>query len=70
MYAKRLERGQFAKLWRDEGLSELELTRAELELFLQGSQLIGKLRLSPPPLCAEDLQVRNWRQARMSESAW
>ena len=51
LYAKRLERGRFAKLWGDEETSELELTMAELALFLEGSHLVGKVPLSPRKLC-------------------
>jgi transposase len=66
VYAKRLDRGQFAKLWGRDGAKELELTRPELELFLQGSQLVGKVELSPPPLQEEDLLVRNWPEAQVA----
>jgi transposase len=59
VFAKRLEKGLFAKLWRSESAKELVLTRAELELFLQGSQLVGRLQLSPPPLSAKDLQPQS-----------
>lgn len=56
--AKRLERGQFAALWKRTNELTLSLTHAELELFLQGSELIGKFALSPPPLSQKDLAVR------------
>ena len=46
VYAKRLERGRFAKVWR-EGLGPLQLTQTELALFLEGSELVGKVALSP-----------------------
>jgi len=69
VYAKRLERGQFAKLWQDDGSNEVELTRTELELFLQGSHLIGKIALSPRPLNEEDLRVDNWPEARLAYTA-
>lgn len=55
--AKRLERGQFAPLWKRTKESSLSLTHAELELFLQGSELIGKFALSPPPLSHKELAV-------------
>lgn len=46
IFQKRLERGQFAKLWRDDGKS-LELTSTELALFIEGCDLVGRRMLSP-----------------------
>ena len=40
---KRLEIGRFAKVW-----EQAELTASELVLFIEGSELIGRMRLSPP----------------------
>ena len=54
VYAKRLERGRFAKLWRDDGVGPLQLTQTELALFLEGSALVGKVVLSPPPFLLDD----------------
>lgn len=48
LYTKRLEQGRFAALWRRREEGEIELTRAELSLFLEGCQEIGRRRLSPP----------------------
>jgi transposase len=48
IYAKRLERGRFACLWRDDGMTTLRLTLSELQLFLEGSTLVGRVALSPP----------------------
>lgn len=65
--SKRLEKGQFAKLWRTEREKELSLTKPELELFLQGSQLVGRLQLSPSPLAEKDL--RPGRRERVGANA-
>lgn len=46
LYAKRLEEGLFANLWRAEA-STLRLTVNELQLFLEGSTLVGRVPLSP-----------------------
>lgn len=51
LYAKRLERGQFANLWSGDDKAEIELTVAELQLFMEGSQLVGKVPVSPRKLC-------------------
>jgi transposase len=50
IYAKRLERGRFARLWRDEPDAPITLTVSELDLFLDGSTLVGGVALSPPPV--------------------
>lgn len=50
VYQKRLARGRFVSLWDDAASTRLELSRAELELFLQGCQVIGKIDLAPRPL--------------------
>ncbi len=49
IYAKRLERGRFACLWRDATATVERLTMSELQLFLGGSTLVGRLALSPAP---------------------
>jgi len=55
LYAKRLERGRFAKLWAGEEESTLELTMSEMSLFLEGSRLVGKVAVSPQKLCIKCL---------------
>jgi len=40
---KRLEIGRFAKVW-----EQAEVTESELVLFLEGSEVVGRMRLSPP----------------------
>lgn len=47
IFMKRLERGQFAKLWRPEGEPTLTLTASELALFIEGCSLVGTRQLSP-----------------------
>jgi len=46
IFQKRLERGRFASLWRDDGRA-LELTSSELALFIEGCDLVGRRALSP-----------------------
>ena len=55
LYAKRLEKGQFAKLWAGEDTTSIELTTSELQLFLEGSRLVGKVAVSPEKLCLKCL---------------
>jgi transposase len=50
IYAKRLERGRFASLWRQEDEDPIRLTVSELDLFLDGSTVVGHLALTLPPL--------------------
>jgi transposase len=59
VYSKRLEKGRFAALWKYTERTQLVLSRAELELFLQGSHLIGRFQLAPAPLDEKDLAVRS-----------
>jgi transposase len=58
LYIKRLARGRFAPLWEGEVATTLSLTRPELELFLQGSQLVGKVPLAPAAMSEKDLVIR------------
>jgi len=51
LYAKRLEKGRFAKLWAGEDTTSLQLTMSELQLFLEGSRLVGKVAVSPERMC-------------------
>ena len=50
IYAKRLERGRFAALWREAPADPITLTVSELDLFLDGSTLVGRVALTPPAL--------------------
>ena len=57
VHAKRLEKGRFAQLWRDEERRELELSLSELQLLVEGSKAIGRVPLSPSPITEEELAV-------------
>lgn len=46
IFMKRLERGRFAALWRDDA-NALRLTASELALFIEGCLLVGRQPLSP-----------------------
>jgi transposase len=46
--AKRLEKGRFAAPWERKKTGAIEWTTSELALFLEGSELVGRLPLSPP----------------------
>jgi transposase len=50
IFAKRLERGRFACLWRRGAGAVTTLTMAELQVFLEGSTLVGRVEISPPEL--------------------
>ena len=56
IYAKRLEQGRFACLWRPDSASTMRLTMSELTLFLEGSTLVGKVALSPAVFVLESLR--------------
>jgi len=54
LYAKRLEKGCFAALWGTGDGAPVRLTMSELALFLEGSELAGKVPLSPAPFLFSD----------------
>ena len=56
IYAKRLERGRFACLWRETEARVVRLTMSEPQLFLEGSTLVGRVPLSPAPFVLTTLQ--------------
>jgi len=64
IYAKRLERGRFACLWREADARVIRLTMSELQLFLEGSALVGRVALSPAPFVVDDAQKILARRAR------
>ena len=49
IFQKRLERGRFASLFRDDGAA-VRLTASELALFIEGCDLVGRRALSPVAL--------------------
>ena len=46
IFQKRLERGCFASLFRDDG-RPVQLTSSELALYIEGCELVGRRSLSP-----------------------
>lgn len=50
IYSKRLDHGRFSSLWRDSQAPVLRLTKSELDLYLEGCQLVGQEPLSPPEI--------------------
>ena len=48
IHAKRLEQGRFAALWGRLREGQVELSAAELALFLEGCREVGRRPLSPP----------------------
>lgn len=48
IYAKRLEQGRFAALWSRLEQGKVQLSAAELSLFLEGCREVGRRPLSPP----------------------
>lgn len=57
VYAKRLEKGRFACLWRAREGEVLALSSSELQLFLEGCELVGRMRLSPSHLSEKNLVI-------------
>jgi transposase len=49
VFTKRLEKGRFAAPWERTDGQQLRLTMSELALLLEGSDLVGRVPLSPPP---------------------
>lgn len=57
--AKRLEKGRFVALWEIAKDSTVVLHRSELELFLRGSHLVARFKVSPDDLSDKDLATRS-----------
>jgi transposase len=58
LFSKRLEKGQFAAPWKRARKSTIEMTLSELALFVEGSEAIGRMELSPPLLTKVDLRSK------------
>jgi len=56
IFSKRMERGRFANLWRDDGETR-SLTAAELQLFIEGCTLLSRGRLSPERIVPKPLAI-------------
>ena len=58
VWAKRLERGRFAPIYRQKREGGLELSPSECALLLEGSERVGRYGLSPPLLKHRDARCR------------
>lgn len=65
IYAKRLEKGCFACLWRDHKGDTVRLTMSELALFIEGSSLVGRVKLSPDEFVLGSLRISLDPEARV-----
>ena len=57
VFAKRLERHRFVALWKLAKFDTINLSKQELELFLQGSHFVTRFRVAPEPMTDKDLAV-------------
>ncbi len=55
---KRLDKGRFAAVHERARHGVCQMTPAELQLFIEGSDAIGRVELSPPLLTLSDLTPR------------
>jgi transposase len=58
LLAKRLDKGRFAPLWNRKKEGGVELSPTELALFIEGSETVGRLPMSPPLLTKRDLSPK------------
>jgi len=58
LLAKRLEKGRFAAVYERAKDGALQMTPSELQLFIEGSDAVGRVELSPPLLTLSDLTPR------------
>lgn len=62
LFSKRLETGLFATPWKGPMSRSLTLTMSELSLFLEGSEALGRMKLSPPLLREADLRSKKFEE--------
>ena len=55
--AKRMSKGRFFAPWERRGDGAIALTTSELALVLEGSDLVGRVALSPPPWTREGVST-------------
>ena len=58
VYAKRLEKGRFACLWGRAENESVQLSMTELQLFLEGSDVIGYRAVTPEAVTDAELAAR------------
>jgi len=58
LFSKRLEKGHFTAVWKRSKGKALEMTLSELGLFIEGSDALGRVELSPPLLRRADLRAK------------
>jgi len=58
LFAKRLGKGRFAAPWARPGDGPLLLTTTELAVLLEGSDLIARMPISPPPFTPDTRALR------------
>jgi transposase len=63
LLSKRLEKGKFSPLWKRKRAGGFELTLSELSLFIEGSDAVGRMALSPALLTHADLRSKMHREA-------
>lgn len=59
VYAKRLEQGSFTAVWALRGDEPARLTMSELQLFFDGTDLVGRWPLSPDACGPARLTIRD-----------
>lgn len=57
IFMKRMEQGLFAPLWKRTGERTLTLSPSELQLFIEGSQIVGKTVLIPPKMSKDSVAI-------------